>query len=122
MALREPPGVALTVSIPLRMPAAVGLKTTWTVQFPLAAMAAVQPSMLTEKSPVTFTEGLPVAVAPLLTVKVTGLALEAPTATVPKSWVAGEMLFRVAVGPSNPPSFFGVATATATSGSDERAG
>jgi hypothetical protein len=106
MALADPPGVALTDSIPVLAPATVGLNVTWMVHVPFAAMAAVQP--VAEKSPVAFTVGTPVVTAPeLVTVNITGVALMALTATEPKSWVVGEILSAETPGPSIPPSLFG---------------
>ena len=82
----EPPGVAASVSIPLRAPAAVALNETAMVQLAPGAIAAVQVFAPTSTSPGSplVSAGTPVGTSPpLVTVQGT-LPLVAPTTTVPK--------------------------------------
>jgi len=86
MALTVPPGVAVTVSMPVLAPALLGLKFTATVQVALALIASPQvlaPS--TNSVLLTLTWGVPVVAPELVMVKVNGAALVLPTAMPPKS-------------------------------------
>src|SRR5581483_6092130 len=82
----DPPGIAASVSMPLREPAAVALNETAMVQVAPAASATMHvfaPTTTSPGSPLV-SPGTPVATSPpLVTVHVT-LPLVAPTTTVPK--------------------------------------
>jgi hypothetical protein len=79
----------LTVSVPLREPAAAGLNVTVTVQDPPAAMLVPQ-VLVCEKSPVIVTDDTAAAVEPLLeTVTVCG-ALVVPVVCEPKLSAVGD--------------------------------
>jgi hypothetical protein len=79
----------LTVSVPLREPAAVGLNFTVTVQDPPAAMLVPQ-VLVCEKSPVIVTDDTDAAVEPLFeTVTVCG-ALVVPVVCDPKLRAVGD--------------------------------
>ena len=91
--------MSVTLSVPVLMPAAVGVKVTLIVQLAAAARELRQ-LVVSAKSPLALTAAMPSAVLPELVSVTASGALVVPTGWPPKSRAEGD---RLATGPSKNP-------------------